>query len=110
MERATPSGDVGEVSYATVPHLVRIHREKRVLDWNFYALISIIEVERHRKSNPPLPGWLELSYREAWNIVLELGLADLKKSNNELDIRSILGALALAKGQNKLGAFIVTLA
>jgi hypothetical protein len=32
-------GDVGEASYAAVPHLVRIHKDKRNFDWNFYALV-----------------------------------------------------------------------
>jgi len=44
-------GDLGEASYAAVPYLVRIH-ESHHLDWNLYAIVSTIEMERHRKSNP----------------------------------------------------------
>ena len=44
-------GDVGEASYAAVPHLVRIAKLLPRRDWNFYGLVSTIEVERHRKSN-----------------------------------------------------------
>jgi hypothetical protein len=101
-------GDIGEASYASVPHLVRIHKEKRALNLNLYSLISLIEVERHRKTNPPLPEWLESSYKQAWGNVLELGLDDLKKTKDELTIRAILGAIAISKGLSKLGAFITT--
>ena len=33
-------GDVGEASYASVPHLVRIHRKSGVVDWNTYAIVA----------------------------------------------------------------------
>ena len=102
-------GDIGEVSYATVPHLVRIHKEKRTFDWNFYSLISLIEVERHRTTNPQLPGYLEASYTDARDTVLELGLDDLRKTIDKLNVRAILGAIALAKGLRELGAFITTM-
>jgi hypothetical protein len=51
-------GDVGESSYATVPHLVRIQKEKGNLGWNFYALVSTIEVEGIASQTPFCPlGW-----------------------------------------------------
>jgi hypothetical protein len=99
-------GDVGEASYAAVPHIVRIQKSKSDADWNAYALISTIEVERHRKGNPPLPDWLAEEYHVAWAEVIDVAMRDLKKTNNSIAIHSILGALALAKQQIKLGAFI----
>ena len=36
-------GDVGEASYAAVPHLVRIHALRGVPDANTYALVALIE-------------------------------------------------------------------
>lgn len=99
-------GDVGDASYATVPHLIRIQAESPKVDWNLYALISTVEIERHRSGNPPLPAWLTESYREAWARVLEIGSRDLARTDDPLTVTSILGALALAKGQVKLGAFI----
>jgi hypothetical protein len=99
-------GDVAEASYATVPHLVHIQARGQDANWNFYALISTIEIERHRRGNPPLPAWLTESYREAWFRVLEIGCRDLGTTNDPLATTAILGALALAKGQLKLGAFI----
>lgn len=99
-------GDIGEVSYAAVPQLIHIQRKKGDLGWNFYALISTIEIERHRKTNPPVPGWLEQSYKESWEHVLELALVDIHKATDEITIRSILGAIALAKGLTITAALI----
>lgn len=102
-------GDLGLASYAAVPHLVRIAAASSIRDWNFYALVATIEVERHRKTNPPLPNWLESSYLSAWSQLLELAVADLKSNTDQTSLRSILAALALAKGDLKLGALLANL-
>ncbi len=99
-------GEVGEASYATVPHLVRIGKLLPRRDWNLYGLVSTIEIERHRKSNPPLPKWLAKAYTHAWQDLLELGLRDLHNIKDRETVRSILGAIALAKGEVMLGALI----
>lgn len=39
-------GDVGEASYAAVPHLVRIYRERGAIDWNTYAIVAVTELAR----------------------------------------------------------------
>lgn len=100
-------GDVGEVSYAAVPHLVRIATQSSLVDWNLYALVGTIEIERHRKTNPPVPGWLVKSYRQAWRDLLHLAMRDLPRVEDPVAISAILGVIALAKGQLKLGAFIL---
>jgi hypothetical protein len=99
-------GKVGESSYAAVPHLVRIAKEWTKRDWNLYSLVSVIEVERHRKENPPIPDWLEDSYAVAWHELLDLALEDIRRAEDRNTIRSILGAIALAKRLLKLGALI----
>jgi hypothetical protein len=99
-------GDVGEVSYAAVPHLVRIMKQLPHRNWNLYSLASTIEIERHRKTNPPLPEWLEADYSSAWRELLELAVEDLKNTHDFLMVQSIMGAIALAKGHVKLGAMI----
>ena len=43
-------GDVGPGSFVAVPHLVRIHRQRCVPDWNTYALVAAIELARARQS------------------------------------------------------------
>lgn len=99
-------GDVGEASYATIPHLVRIAKSLPRRDWRFYGLVSTIEIERHRKSNPPIPNWLAPAYADAIRDLLELGIKDLPQADNRDTVRSILGAITLAKGELKLGALI----
>lgn len=99
-------GDLGEASYAAVPHLVRIAGGRRERDWNFYGLVSIIEVERHRKPNPPLADWMVDDYGVAWSKVLDLALLDLRDVRDPATLRSILGAVALANQHLKLGAWI----
>ena len=50
-------GDVGDASYAAVPELVRLHRIVGAADWNFYAMVAIIELSRTESQNPELPDW-----------------------------------------------------
>jgi hypothetical protein len=99
-------GDLGEASYAAVPHIVRIAGASSDRDWNFYGLVSTIEVERHRKASPPLADWMVADYEAAWSRVLDLALADLRRVNDPTTLRSIVGAIALAKQHLKLGAWI----
>ena len=99
-------GDVDDASYAVVPHLVRIYETKSNIDWNFYAIVSVIEIERYRKRNPSLPDWLAEDYFHAWNELLRLALRDFPKTQSDVEVKTILGALAVAKRQLKLGALI----
>jgi hypothetical protein len=99
-------GDVGVASYAAVPHIVRIGRSLLQRDWNLYGLVSTIEIERHRKTNPPIPEWLKEEYEQAWQELLELGISDLRKTTDPLIVQSILGVISLAQGHLKLGALI----
>jgi hypothetical protein len=97
---------VGDASYAAVPHLVRIAATFANRDWNLYGLVSTIEIERHRKSNPPLPEWIADSYHAAWQQLLSIALRDLRDVNDNETLRSVLGAVALAKGDLKLGVLL----
>ena len=99
-------GDVGEASYAAMPHLVRIQKQTHSLDWNLYALVSTIETERHAKSNPALPAEFEEAYFNALADLAECGLQDLRMAKDPITIRAILGAIALAKGATHLGALV----
>jgi hypothetical protein len=97
-------GDVGVASYAALPQLVRISEARGKSDWNLYALTATIEIERHRKTNPPLPDWLSPSYKVAWDGLVNLALSDLAGEPDELTLRSALSVIALGSGDLKLGA------
>jgi hypothetical protein len=99
-------GDVGVASYAAIPQIVRISQTRRGTDWNLYALAATIEIERHRKNNPPLPDWLDPSYTAAWEGLVNLALADLAGKPDELTLRSALSVVALGRGDLKLGALL----
>lgn len=100
-------GDVGEASYAAVPHLARIHKTKRHPDWNLYALVSIIEIERHRKTNPPLPSWLESEYTAAWQDLTMLAIEDLAQAADRETVQALLACIALGKGFLEMGTIIL---
>ncbi len=115
-------GDVGEASYAAVPHLVQIAGGQPRRDWNLYGLVGTIEIARHHsieqtvavgpatwhhRPNPPLPEWLETEYRAAWRELLRLALDDLPRAGDTSTVQAILGAVAVAKGDLKLGEMIL---
>jgi hypothetical protein len=99
-------GDVGEASYAAVPHLVRIAQGMPVRDWNTYGLVALIEIERHRKANPRLPAWLKPDYEVAWENVAALALKDLEACDDPFTVQSALSVVAISRGQLKLGALL----
>jgi hypothetical protein len=99
-------GDIGVASYAAIPQLVRIAEAQQKLDWNLFALASTIEIERHRKNNPPLPNWLARSYEEAWCALVQLVLSTLAGKPDPLTLRCALCVVALGRGDLKLGALL----
>jgi hypothetical protein len=99
-------GDVGVVSYAAVPQMVRIAQMRGKSDWNLYALAATIEIKRHRRSNPALPDWLVRSYATAWENLVKLALSDLAGKPDELTLLGALSVVALGRGDVKLGAML----
>ena len=91
-------GDVGEASYASVPHLVRIHAERAVPDWNTHALAATIEFERGRGRNPPLPDWLREGYEAALGRLAEIAMRELPDATDPTLVRCLLTTLALNRG------------
>jgi hypothetical protein len=101
-------GDVGEASYAAVPLLVDACAAGP-RDWNLFALVATIEVERHRRANPRLPEALARDYAEALTRARDLALADLAETRDPLVVRSALAIVALADGALELGALVTGL-
>jgi len=100
-------GDVGEASYASVPHLVRIHRKSGVADWNTYAIVAIIELARKEGNNPEVPKWLEEDYHRAIRELAEIGAAEISHAEEPEEVRAILSVIAIAKGLRTHGRFLV---
>jgi hypothetical protein len=108
-------GDVGEASYAAVPHLVRIHRQRSPGDWNTYAMVGIIELARgeevdpayNKRKNPEIPDWLKDDYFEAIGELAEIGVRELPSAQDPDLIRGIFGILALQKGARTYARFLL---
>lgn len=102
-------GDVGDASYAAVPHLVRIHRARGVPDWNTYAIVATIDLARDRSGNPPVPSWLGAEYAGAIERLAELALSELPRATDVETTRSMLSILALWKGARTYARVLVEL-
>jgi hypothetical protein len=98
IEELHHQGDVGLASYFSVPHIIRIAKEKKLFSFNVFGLVATIEIERH-KDNPKLPEEFEVAYLHSLQAelpeLIKLCLAD------KWDITlasTILSALAVSKG------------
>lgn len=100
-------GDVGEASYASVPHLVRIHRKGGLDAGNTYAIVAIIELDRGKGTNPEVPKWLEEDYLRAIRELAEIGTTEISRTAEPDAVRAILGVIAIAKGLPTHGKFLV---
>jgi hypothetical protein len=98
---------VGEASYASVPHLVRIHRSDGTVDWNTYAMVAIIELARGKGNNPEVPTWLEEDYHRAIRELAEIGVAEIWRTEDPEAERAILSVIAIAKGLRTHGRFLL---
>jgi len=107
-------GDVGEASYAAVPHLVRIYRERGVPDWNTYSIVGTIELARGedilpsqgKRKNPEVPAWLSDGYFQAIRNLFEIGLKELPTVRDPDTVRGILSIMALHKGARTYGRLL----
>ncbi len=100
-------GDVGEASYAAVPHLVRIYRQHGAVDWNTYAIVAVIELARGQGNNPPIPEWMEEGYTRAIQELAGIGAVEILQAKDQEDIRAILSILALCKGARTHARFLL---
>jgi hypothetical protein len=100
-------GDVGDASYAAVPHLVRIHRKRGVVDWNSYAMVAVIELARTERQNPEIPEWLEEDYFRAIGELAEIGATEILRAKEPEAVRAILSVIAIAKSLRTHGRFLV---
>ncbi|MBI4147195.1 hypothetical protein HY494_00930 [Candidatus Woesearchaeota archaeon] len=99
-------GDIGDASYASLVKLVEIQEKNANFDWNFYALVATIELERLRKTNPKIPNWLKTDYKRAISKIYQIAVRDLLKTDDPKMINSILSVLAIFKKQYVIAAMI----
>jgi hypothetical protein len=100
-------GDVGEASYASVPHIVRIYRERGTVDWNTFAIVATIELARKEGKNPDAPKWLEEGYFLAIRELAEIGVEEILRTDDPDIIRAMLGIVAIERGLRTHGKFLV---
>jgi hypothetical protein len=100
-------GDVGEASYVTVPHLVRIYRGLGQFDWNANPIVATVELCRGERDNPPLPKGVEEDYLRAIQQLAETGITQFHKLKEVEDVRAVLSILALAKGARAHAKFLL---
>jgi hypothetical protein len=91
-------GDVGEASFAAVPHIASIYCERGELDWNAYAIVSVIELARNQHGNPDIPGWLKDGYSNAIHVLANKGFSELPSAQDPEACRAILSVIAIEKG------------
>ncbi len=100
-------GDVGDASYAVIPHLLRIHRRRGVVDWNTYAIAAAIDLARTERENPELPDWIEKDYSHAIRELAKIGTTEILLAKKPEAVRAILSIIAIAKGLRTHGRFLI---
>jgi hypothetical protein len=100
-------GDVGEGSFVAVPHLVRIHRQRAVVDRNTYALVASIELARGKGANPDVPSWTREAYDAALHDLMRAGIDELPRAKGLESVRSILSLLAVVLGARTYGRLLL---
>jgi hypothetical protein len=100
-------GDVGEASYASVPHLVKIHQKGGQDASNTFTIVAIIELARGKGTNPEVPKWLEEDYLWAIRELAETGTAEIWRTDEPETVRAILSVIAIAKDLRTHGRFFV---
>jgi hypothetical protein len=99
-------GDVDEGSFAAIPHLVRIHRQRGVVDWNTYNLTAVVDLARGTGRNPDVPDWTREPYENALRELGRLGLEELPRARDPEAVQSILGLLAIVHGARTYGRIL----
>lgn len=94
-------GDVGQASYAAVPHLLELVRRSRVMDWNPIGLIAVIEIERPTR-NPKVRADLADAYFRAIDQVPEVVASHPQREWDAVLTQNIMAGIALARGQRLL--------
>ena len=103
-------GDVYTASYAAVPHIVNIAlTTPGPIDFNFFLLPAAIEVAWLGGAGPDVPADLAADYSQAILDLVRVVAVHLNETWDSSTTRSVVAALAVAKGDTRLAAAIVNL-
>ena len=100
-------GDVDEASYVAVPLIVDAIEKRAGADWNPFAIVAIIELERGQGRNPEVPAWLSDEYFTAIQRLAAVAVRELPSTRDPDSVRAMLSAIALAKGLRTQAKFLV---
>ncbi len=95
-------GDLGICSYACIPQLVRIAQCSPPMTYDLFAMIAVIETERHENGNPRIPGYLRDDYATALSAIPQLIAIASPPKWDESCIKAACAALAASKGNRIL--------
>lgn len=101
-------GDVGLASYMSVPHLIRIAKQKQIFNTNLLGLVTVIEIQR-QKNNPSLFKEYEEDYFNSLKQLIELTSFGFKQDWDLKTASAVLSAIAISKNQSKLGNAILNM-
>ena len=91
-------GDVYPASFAAIPHVVEaLASHPSRASYQFFLLPATVEVARHRR-NTPIPKHLEAGYFASFRRLSLLSAQALSRQWDNMLCRSVLAALAVAKG------------
>ena len=100
-------GDVGEASYAAIPHLVEIYRNSSKVDWNIYGIAAIIDLARTQGKNPKVPDFLQVAYFHSLQQLAQIGAKQIQQANDPDTVRAILSVIALSRGARIHARFLI---
>jgi len=99
-------GNVGEASYASVPHIVRIYRQRPRDRWRTFGLVALIELARGRGTSPEIPNWLKEDYFQAIQDLAEIGSTEVMREDDAYAVRAMLSVVAIARGARAHARFL----
>ena len=88
-------GDVGIASYAAVPQIFRIYREKKWLDYHLPNFAAAVEEARTEERNPVVPDWLAQDYFGALRETAQYCLANSENVSDKNFSRAVLMLTAI---------------
>lgn len=96
-------GTLGEASYAVVPYMTDYVRRIADRNWNIFAFVAVVELQRTEQDNPPVPAEILEAYQESLQELPWLALRGSSQDHwSEDQVRAVAACLAVSKGNRLL--------